>query len=394
MEELDEPIARAIHHEMAHADRARVFSSREHDASRMTALLRRLGVLVTSRYHASVLSLAAAVPQLAVGHDLRLRTLYSELGIEDRYFLTPDEPDVFDRMTDAVDELLSDPVEVRERLRAGHDAHLAAARRNRELLRSFAGRARVGGAGMGDVVLLTGGTGFLGTEVAARLLERADLEIVSLVLADTDAEAARARRTGPGGIQPDLRAELGARIHAIAGDVAEADGWVSTRGTYADLCDRVTHIVHCRGRPAGRCDRRGAARHERRRGGERPRLRAVGPQTRASRPRVDRVRGRGSDGHRERGRPDRRLRLREPVRADEVRGRAPGPRRRLGAPGHDRPALDDRRRLEDGRHQDVQHLLRAAAAVPVGQAPDRPGETRPSRQHRAGRLRRRTRSSA
>ena len=140
MEELDEPIARAIHDEMMHEDRARVFSSREHDASRMTALLRRLGVLVTSRYHASVLSLAAAVPQLAVGHDLRLRTLYSELGIEDRYFLTPDERDVVDRMTDAVDELLFDPVEVRERLRAGHDAHLAAARRNRELLRSFAGQ--------------------------------------------------------------------------------------------------------------------------------------------------------------------------------------------------------------------------------------------------------------
>jgi polysaccharide pyruvyl transferase WcaK-like protein len=138
MEELDEPIARAIRHEMGHADRARVFSSREHDASRMTAVLRSLGVLVTSRYHASVLSLAAAVPQLAVGHDLRLRTLYSELGIEDRYFLTPDQPDVFDRLTDAVDELQSDPVEVRELLRAGHDAHLAAARRNREFLRTFA----------------------------------------------------------------------------------------------------------------------------------------------------------------------------------------------------------------------------------------------------------------
>jgi polysaccharide pyruvyl transferase WcaK-like protein len=140
MEELDEPIAHAIHREMVHADRARVFSSREHDASRMTAVLRSLGVLVTSRYHASVLSLAAAVPQLAVGHDLRLRTLYSELGIEDRFFLTPDQPDVFDRMTDAVDELLSGPVEVRERLRAGHDAHLAAARTNREFLRTFAGQ--------------------------------------------------------------------------------------------------------------------------------------------------------------------------------------------------------------------------------------------------------------
>jgi polysaccharide pyruvyl transferase WcaK-like protein len=138
MEELDEPIARAIHAEMANPDRARVFSSRELDASRMTALLRGLGVLVTSRYHASVLSLADAVPQVAVHHDLRLRTLYAELGLERDYFLAPDDPGVFDRLTAAVDDLLADPGEVRERLRAGHAAHVASARRNRDLLRGFA----------------------------------------------------------------------------------------------------------------------------------------------------------------------------------------------------------------------------------------------------------------
>jgi long-chain acyl-CoA synthetase len=95
---------------------------------------------------------------------------------------------------------------------------------------------------MGDVVLLTGGTGFLGTEVAARLLERADLEIVSLVLADSDAEAARASDRA-WWFLPGLRAELGARIHAIAGDVAKPTLGLDS-GTYADLCDRVTHIVH------------------------------------------------------------------------------------------------------------------------------------------------------
>src|SRR5512132_676460 len=95
---------------------------------------------------------------------------------------------------------------------------------------------------MGDVVLLTGGTGFLGTEVAARLLERADLEIVSLVLADTDPEAGRASERA-WWFQPDLRAELGARIHAIAGDVAKQELGLDP-GTYADLCERVTHIVH------------------------------------------------------------------------------------------------------------------------------------------------------
>jgi len=95
---------------------------------------------------------------------------------------------------------------------------------------------------MGDVVLLTGGTGFLGTEVAARLLERADLEIVSLVLADTDAEAARASDRA-WWFLPDVRAEFGARIHAIAGDVAKPSLGLDS-GTYADLCDRVTHIIH------------------------------------------------------------------------------------------------------------------------------------------------------
>jgi polysaccharide pyruvyl transferase WcaK-like protein len=104
----------------------------------MTALLRSLDVLVTSRYHASVLSLAAAVPQVAVHRDLRLRSLYAELGLEHDYFLPPDDPEVFGRIADAVDRLLADPVEVRDRLRAGHAAHVAAARRNRELLRSFA----------------------------------------------------------------------------------------------------------------------------------------------------------------------------------------------------------------------------------------------------------------
>ncbi len=138
MEELDEPIARAIHTEMANPDRARVFSSRELDASRMTALLRSLGVLVTSRYHACVLSLADAVPQVAVGHDLRLRTLYAELGLERDFFLSPDDPDLFSRMADAVDHLVSAPDQVRERLRASHRAHVASARRNRELLWSFA----------------------------------------------------------------------------------------------------------------------------------------------------------------------------------------------------------------------------------------------------------------
>jgi len=76
MEQLDESLARQVLYRMAHADRARIFSAREYNASQMTVLLRSLDVLVTARYHACVLSLAAQIPQLAVGHDLRLKTIY------------------------------------------------------------------------------------------------------------------------------------------------------------------------------------------------------------------------------------------------------------------------------------------------------------------------------
>jgi long-chain acyl-CoA synthetase len=95
---------------------------------------------------------------------------------------------------------------------------------------------------MGSVVLLTGGTGFLGTEVAARLLARADLEIVSLVPAITDADAVVASSRA-WWYRPDLRSALGTRIRAIAGDVTNPRLGLDPR-TDADLCDRVTHIVH------------------------------------------------------------------------------------------------------------------------------------------------------
>ena len=95
---------------------------------------------------------------------------------------------------------------------------------------------------MGDVVLLTGGTGFVGTEVAARLLGRAELEIVSLVPARTDAEAVHASNRA-WWHRPDLRAALGDRVHAVAGDVTEPRLGLDPR-THADLIDRITHIVH------------------------------------------------------------------------------------------------------------------------------------------------------
>jgi polysaccharide pyruvyl transferase WcaK-like protein len=78
-------MARKVHSRMACADRARISSSREYAASKMTGILCGLDLLVTARYRACVLSMAAQVPQIALSHDLRLESIYAELMLQDLF---------------------------------------------------------------------------------------------------------------------------------------------------------------------------------------------------------------------------------------------------------------------------------------------------------------------
>jgi len=147
MEQLDETLAARVHRLMRHPEGARVFSAREHDASRMTCLLRGLDLLVTSRFHAAVLSLAAGVPQVAVHHDTRLATIYQDVGLKEKWFLNPgpagslagvfDALRLFKGLRGRVDALLENPGLQKERLRRGYAEHLALARQNRKLLGEF-----------------------------------------------------------------------------------------------------------------------------------------------------------------------------------------------------------------------------------------------------------------
>jgi polysaccharide pyruvyl transferase WcaK-like protein len=137
MEQLDEGIAQKVHQYMTHAASARIFSSRQYNASQMTTLLRSLDLLVTSRYHACVLSLAGQVPQVAVGHDLRLKSIYAEMGLQDEFFVDSCSPTMHAELLERVGRLLANPSLQREALRRGYEEHLGAARRNRELLRAF-----------------------------------------------------------------------------------------------------------------------------------------------------------------------------------------------------------------------------------------------------------------
>lgn len=137
MEALDEDLLHQVHRSMAHPEGARIFCSREHNASQMVSILRSLQLLLTSRYHACVLSLAGQVPQIAIGHDLRLKTIYKELGLFDDFFIDPNVQDLFESLHPRVERLLNDPACVQDLLRLGYEKHLSDAQRNRSLLRDF-----------------------------------------------------------------------------------------------------------------------------------------------------------------------------------------------------------------------------------------------------------------
>jgi hypothetical protein len=77
------------------------------------------------------------VPQIAVGHDLRLKSIYEELGLQD-LFVDARSPQRDAQLRANLDRVLADPEPVRAVLRKGYEEHLNKARCNRQLLREFA----------------------------------------------------------------------------------------------------------------------------------------------------------------------------------------------------------------------------------------------------------------
>jgi polysaccharide pyruvyl transferase WcaK-like protein len=137
MQSVDDSLLRTVHAAMIHPNRARIFSSSEYNASQMVSILRSLELLLTSRYHACVLSLAGQIPQIAIGHDLRLKTIYRELGLFEDFFVEPNAHDLCERLQPRIERLLENPSCVRAALRRGYQKHQGDAQRNRALLTDF-----------------------------------------------------------------------------------------------------------------------------------------------------------------------------------------------------------------------------------------------------------------
>ncbi len=95
---------------------------------------------------------------------------------------------------------------------------------------------------MADIVFLTGATGFLGTELASRLLGGSDAMIYALVRSENEAQAAHRLRC-VWQHDRDLCDQIGRRVIPVPGDFTGTDLGMS-EACRKDLLESVTLIIH------------------------------------------------------------------------------------------------------------------------------------------------------
>jgi long-chain acyl-CoA synthetase len=94
-----------------------------------------------------------------------------------------------------------------------------------------------------NIVLLTGANGFIGSQIARRLLERPKTKIFAMVKARNDVEA-KIRLCNSWWDWGDLKNSLSNKIIPIAGDVSKEKLGLNEKD-YNHLGKNITHIIHC-----------------------------------------------------------------------------------------------------------------------------------------------------
>ena len=97
MEKLDAEACRIIEKQIEGPHT--VYTSETCDVFQMTELLRQLSILVTSRYHAAVLSMEHSIPIVAVSMDVRLDNLMEETKLHKKFLHHVDDKQLKERVT-------------------------------------------------------------------------------------------------------------------------------------------------------------------------------------------------------------------------------------------------------------------------------------------------------
>ncbi len=92
------------------------FWSQEYDGYQITSILHHLSILITSRYHARVLSMTGGVPSIAISMDERLKNLLEETGHYNDYYLSVDDPELDEKLPIMMEKLLINREKVKEEI--------------------------------------------------------------------------------------------------------------------------------------------------------------------------------------------------------------------------------------------------------------------------------------
>jgi long-chain acyl-CoA synthetase len=95
---------------------------------------------------------------------------------------------------------------------------------------------------MGKVILLTGANGFLGTQIAIRLIKETKYTVIALVRAEDD-KATERKLSRAWWDSPELAEAIGNRVEVVKGDISQVKLGLSDT-EYQDLAQRLTHIIH------------------------------------------------------------------------------------------------------------------------------------------------------
>lgn len=121
MERLDAGACQAVRRQLK--KNSAIFLSGDHPASVMTGVLHELSALVTSRYHASVLSMDKGCPIVAVSMDERLDSIMKELAFDRDYLLHVDEPDLGKKIERALTAAAGQQAQIREMISTYKEAN-------------------------------------------------------------------------------------------------------------------------------------------------------------------------------------------------------------------------------------------------------------------------------
>ncbi|MBF0299057.1 MAG: polysaccharide pyruvyl transferase family protein [Oligoflexia bacterium] len=135
MEKLDYSTNIKLQERMKH--KAPIFCSKDYNSYDLTAILHQLSLLVTSRYHARVLSMPAGVPSCAISIDERLHNLLEETGHLNDYYIKSDDYQIKEKLLPMMEKLYANREKVKDELLKTIPSYLEKMSYMGELLKEF-----------------------------------------------------------------------------------------------------------------------------------------------------------------------------------------------------------------------------------------------------------------